>query len=191
MSLDLDTVQGALAARAPTLEDPARVSFWAAVALVLSPCADHGLEALLIRRAERDGDPWSGHMALPGGRREPADPDLEATARREAHEETGLDLAAARFLGQLDDLHPVTRTLPPLVVRPFVFGYSARPAVLANHEVADHVWTPLAALRAERVRSRVLVRGEPREVPSVRLGDHVLWGITLRILDGFFERLLR
>ena len=56
--------------------------FAAAVAAILRQ-APSGLEVLFIKRAERDGDPWSGHMAFPGGRREPHDSDLYSTALRE------------------------------------------------------------------------------------------------------------
>src|SRR5690348_13096517 len=103
----------------------------AAVALVLIDGAD-GLEILLIRRAERADDPWSGQVALPGGRYEPGDGDLLTTAMRETREETGVDLAAAERLGGLDDLHPRTATLPPVVVRPFVFAIPSRPALVLS-----------------------------------------------------------
>src|SRR3989442_10873051 len=84
-----------------------------------------GLEALFIRRAQRADDPWSGQVALPGGRRDAGDADLFATAVRETREETGIDLAGAERLGRLDDLYPRTPTLPPVVVRPFVFALVA------------------------------------------------------------------
>src|SRR5262245_28580055 len=62
----------------------------ASVALIVRGRADLGV--LLIKRAKREGDPWSGHMALPGGRRDPKDASLIETAAREAREETGVDL---------------------------------------------------------------------------------------------------
>ncbi len=189
MARDLDSIRRGLLARVPRLVAPAPELTWAAVALVIAPGAERRLDALLVRRAEHEADPWSGHMALPGGRSEPGDAGLEATARRETLEETGLDLEAALFLGQLDDLQPLSRRLPPIFVRPFVFGFGARPEVRPSDEVALHLWTPLESLRAERVATQVLVNGEPREVPSLRLGPHVVWGMTLRILDGLFERL--
>ncbi|HEU5170288.1 MAG TPA: NUDIX domain-containing protein, partial [Gemmatimonadales bacterium] len=77
---------------------------------------------LLIRRAERAGDPWSGQMGLPGGRHHPGDPDLLATAIRETEEEVGLALDASRCIGVLDDVAPRTPDLPPIAVRPFVFS---------------------------------------------------------------------
>jgi 8-oxo-dGTP pyrophosphatase MutT (NUDIX family) len=180
-------LRAALDARAPVLHEPGAQGAFAAVALVLAPAAG-GLEALLIRRALRAGDPWSGHVGLPGGRRQSGDADLLQTALRETHEEVGLRLGTAELLGQLDDLKPTTRVLPSLVVRPFAFGLAARPELVLNHEVEEPLWTPLARLRAPRVTSRVAVRGGELEVDSLVLGGHVLWGMTLRILDDFLSR---
>jgi 8-oxo-dGTP pyrophosphatase MutT (NUDIX family) len=158
----------------------------AAVALVLVPGAD-GIELLLIRRAEAVGDPWSGHMALPGGRMEEDDPDLLTTARRETLEETDVDLSGGVLLGELDDLHPTTTTLPAIVVRPFVFGLQERPAIRASHEVAYHRWAPLGQLRASQGESEVRHRGRPRRVPAFLLGEDVVWGMTHRIVEPFLR----
>ena len=184
----LEKIRSALARRAPQMQTPASEVRWAAVSLVLVVADQDEPEALLIRRAERVGDPWSGHVALPGGRCEPGDPDLLATARRETHEEIGLELDEDAFLGQLDDLHPTRGLRPPIVVRPFVFGLAERPPLRLNWEVAGQLWTSLDELRGERVRSRLIVAGRELEVPSIPLGDDILWGMTLRILDGFLER---
>lgn len=187
MSAAFDELRGALAARAPTLHDPGPEGAFAAVALVLAPGERGELEALLIRRARRDGDPWSGHVGLPGGRRQAGDPDLLHTALRETEEEVGVRLEAPALLGQLDDLAPTTRVLPRLVVRPFAFGLSAKPELELNHEVERPLWTSLAVLRGARVRSRVRVHSGELEVDSLLLDELVLWGMTLRILDGFLR----
>src|SRR3989449_5953433 len=97
----------------------------------------HGLEGRSIRGAERADDPWSGQVALPGGRHEPGDRDLLATAIRETQEETGVDLAAAERLGALDDLYPRTPTLPPVVVRPFVFALERRVVLRSEEHTSD------------------------------------------------------
>ena len=189
MTALFEPIRDALARRPPQLQDAGPEARWAAVALVLAPAGDGAPQALLIRRAEREGDPWSGHVALPGGRREPADLDLLTTARRETREETGVDLDAALYLGQLDDLHPTRGIRPPIVVRPYVFAFARKPALRPNWEVAESLWTPLEALRAGRVTSRIHVGDRARDVPSLLLGPHVLWGMTLRIVDGFLGRL--
>ncbi len=166
----------------------------AAVALVLldgppSPPAT-GLEILLIRRSERPGDPWSGQIAFPGGRYEPSDPDLLATAIRETREETGVDLKSAERLGPLDDLYPRTPTLPPVVVRPFVFALGRRPPPLVpSDEVQRAFWLPLSRLREVGVRREITLtlRGVERTFPAYLVDDELIWGMTERILTPFIE----
>jgi 8-oxo-dGTP pyrophosphatase MutT (NUDIX family) len=163
----------------------------AAVALVLVP-GTRGVEVLLIRRAERADDPWSGQVAFPGGRQDPGDPDLLATAMRETREETGVDLARAERLGVLDDLVPTTPTLPPVLVRPFVFALSERPALAAEQgEVARAFWVALARLAARGARQDLvlMVRGVERTFPAYRVGADVIWGLTERILTPFMRLL--
>ena len=162
----------------------------AAVALVLIEGRE-GLEALFIHRAERTGDPWSGQVALPGGRHEPSDPDLLATAIRETLEETGVDLSHAERLGTLDDLHPRTPTLPPVVVRPFVFALVSPPPppLVPSAEVQRAFWLPLARLLAPGVRreATLTVRGVERTFPAYLIGDEMIWGMTERIVTPFLE----
>ncbi len=162
----------------------------AAVALVLRPRDE--LEILLIKRAEREADPWSGHMALPGGRRAPADADLLATAARETEEETHVPLRrVGALVGRLDDLGPASARLPPLVVSPWVLAVppdtTARPD---GREVDATLWVPLSALRDERAVSELLVElgaGQSRSFPSLQYGEYVIWGLTHRILIQFLE----
>jgi 8-oxo-dGTP pyrophosphatase MutT (NUDIX family) len=126
-------------------------------------------------------------MALPGGRREPGDKSLLQTSCRETYEETGVVLPEQTLLGELDDLHPRTPVLPPIVVRPFVFGLKDRPAVRTNEEVTLHLWAPLESLSAGATTSRVEIRGRSLEVPSYVLGSYVIWGITERILKPIID----
>ena len=160
----------------------------AAVSLILVEEAD-GLAALFIHRAERAGDPWAGQVALPGGHREPTDPDLLATAVREAREETGVDLTAAERLGALDDLAPHTPTLPPVVVRPFVFALHGRPPLGTSPEVQRAFWLPLARLTAPAVRGEITlsVRGTALTLPAYRIDGEVIWGMTERIVTPFLQ----
>lgn len=154
----------------------------AAVALVLSPAGEDS-ELLVIKRAVRAGDPWSGQMALPGGRRDDSDGSLLETARRETLEETGVSLRAKQCLGVLDDLRPFTPTLPPVTVRPFVFGLSGvRPEVTLNVEATKHMWIPLRTLRASQGRTPVTVRGRHLDVDAFLVGTDVIWGMTHRII---------
>lgn len=155
----------------------------AAVALILVEQSG-GLEALFIKRAARGGDPWSGQVAFPGGRHDPEDADLLATAIRETREETGVELSDAERLGVLDDLYPRTPTLPPVRVRPFVFALPARRPLTATAEVERAFWVPLARIVEPGVRRevRLLVGGVERVFPAYDLGEDVIWGMTERIL---------
>src|SRR3954462_3524737 len=114
---------------------------FAAIALVLRMASSGEPELLMIKRAEFEHDPWSGHVACPGGRMDPTDRDLEHTAIRETWEETGVDIArAGRILGTLDDISPRTPVLPPLVIRPFVAAVRPEITITANPEVAEAFW---------------------------------------------------
>jgi len=162
----------------------------AAVAIVLHDDAEgERLEALFIHRAERAGDTWSGQIAFPGGRREPTDADLRATAIRETREEIGVDLTAAEPLGVLDDMYPRTPVLPPVVVRPFVFGVAERPPVTLSSEVQDAFWVSFRALAAPDVRREVTMqhRGVSRVLPAYVVGNRTIWGMTERILSQLLD----
>jgi 8-oxo-dGTP pyrophosphatase MutT (NUDIX family) len=156
----------------------------AAVAIVLRE-GEGGLAALFIHRAERAGDTWSGQIAFPGGRRDPGDADLLATAIRETREEIGVDLSSAERLGVLDDLHPRTPVLPPVVVRPFVFALTELPAITLSAEVQGAFWVPFRALQESGTQGQVLIDhpGIPRRtVPAYVVGNHTIWGMSERIL---------
>jgi 8-oxo-dGTP pyrophosphatase MutT (NUDIX family) len=156
----------------------------AGVAVVLD---DDGC-VLLIRRAERAGDPWSGQIALPGGRWDPGDEDTRATAIRETREETGIDLARAELLGALREVRTV-RGLPDLGVTPWVFGVASFAEAGVSDEVTEVLPTPLAALNgAARGSFSFEWEGQAHTLPCVDLGPHRLWGMTLRMLDDLLSR---
>ena len=179
----IDRLASVLADRTP-LELDAREQAAVAVLLAGDPRAP---DLLLIERAVREGDPWSGHMALPGGRRDPEDPDLWATALRETREEVGVDLGAARFVGRLDDLRPIRRSNLPLAVRPFVFFEHARPGLALSDEVASALWVPFASLPERAGEARIRHRGEELDVPAFVVERRVVWGMTQRVLAGLLE----
>lgn len=180
----IDRLRARLKSRAPArIEEPGTIE--TSVALVLAPRAT-GPELLFIKRAERAEDPWSGHIALPGGRREPGE-DRLATARRETLEETSLDLSAAELLGELDDLHPRTPVLPPVVIRPFVFTVPSRAATSCSAEVSECLWLGVSELAASSGTARVPIRGELREVEAFVVDGRVIWGLTHRILTQLLE----
>jgi 8-oxo-dGTP pyrophosphatase MutT (NUDIX family) len=164
----------------------------AAVAAVLRD-ADPGLELLFIRRAEKRGDPWSGHMAWPGGHVDAADASPLAAAVREAREELALDLERdGELLGTLPVVRTHLRKGPgPRLVAPYVFVLRGDPPLAPNHEVQEALWVPLRFLgeRSNRGRFVWMGRGVPVVLPCYRWQGHVIWGLTLRMIDDLLARL--
>lgn len=160
----------------------------AGVAVVLR--TGEAMEILLIERVERQGDPWSGHMALPGGMREPADTDLAATALRETAEEVGIHLTReGRILGKLDELGPASRRLPPLVIAPLVATVPAgTPLVPEPAEVSTALWVPVDELLhpSALVETRFTLDGQELAFPAFAYQGYQVWGLTYRILRQFF-----
>ena len=172
----LEHLSAALADFRPSLIEP-RGRRQASVALMLRE-RNLGLELLVIRRAENEFDPWSGHMALPGGGREPGDESVYDTARRETLEEISVDLDEGRFLGRLDDVSP--HTMPGrLVVSTVVVAIDAEPGPLDIREVIEAFWVPVDRLVDEEVE----IPDFPGSWPAFTYKDHyVIWGLTHRIL---------
>lgn len=173
----------------PTVRIPeTECSMRAAVTLILRAAKGSGKapEALFVRRAEVEGDPWSGNVALPGGRRDPTDADLLDTARRETLEETGIRLERADYLGRLGEIVPRSRHLPAICVTPFVAWLDGDQEIRFNHELTDHVWIPVPTLRDPEFRSTLRIE-EPavREFVTIDYEGHVIWGLTFKILEDF------
>jgi 8-oxo-dGTP pyrophosphatase MutT (NUDIX family) len=167
------------------------VSARAAVAVVLRDGPGR-IEILFIRRAEHPADPWSGHMAFPGGRAEPGDADLRATARRETLEETGIDLeAAAEHLGELDEIRAMARMRPlDFAISPFVYRLRSDVAPAPSHEVRSLHWFPLDELLGPTRRSTMDYdhQGDTLQFPCLRVEELVIWGLTYRMFMSFQER---
>ena len=164
----------------------------AAVALVLRPGEAGELELLMIKRADYEGDPWSGHVALPGGRQEPDDPSLERTAIRETWEETAIDIERdGAIVGVLDEVSPRTPTVRRVIVRPYVAAVVPDVAIVESPEVAAAFWVPLSALRetAAWITAEVVAHGLSLSVPAFTHGEYVVWGLTERILRRFLDLL--
>ena len=168
-----------------------------AVAMILVP-GERELEACFIRRAERAGDPWSGQVAFPGGRAEPGDASAPAVAERETFEEVGLRLNAEQRIGAL----PTHAIRSNMTLSPFIYylpsrGKGPRPQQIASprevDEVASVFWVPLSHLFDSRSTTTLDYPqdGVSTTFPGIRYGDHVIWGLTLRVLETFAEMMER
>jgi len=183
--LSLDSIRHGLKTHKPLVLAVDRPH--AAVNLLLADTCP-AAEVLFIVRSRHDRDPWSGDIGFPGGRVADGDTNPRHTAERETHEELGIDLAAAEFLGRLDDLYGATL---PILVSCFVYAVPTRPALTTNHEVAATVWLPLDRL-LDPGRHRLEsfpYRGRMTTQPVADLfgpGEPLLWGITYRLLRNFF-----
>lgn len=153
------------------------------------------VEFLFIERATKDGDPWSGQMAFPGGRVEPSDVDLNATAERETLEELALDISGADRLGRLDDLEGGRAQRRRIIVSAHAYWIGdADPPLTPNYEVADTIWVPTAVLLDSASYEDFTWHLVPGQTfPSIRVGPagKVIWGLTLRLLEDLFDRLGR
>ena len=157
----------------------------AAVAVILRAGTDGAPEVFFIKRADYAGDPWSGQVAFPGGRHEPADATLADTATRETLEETGIDLVRdGSMLGVLDDLNPVINRLPAIVVTPFVVLLNHTVPLTLSSEVALAFWVPLDALShaGSWRETQVLARGVNFNARAFDHEGHIIWGMTERMV---------
>ena len=192
MKLTIPSVRAALAARVALEREAERR---AAVATILRE-KDTSMEVLLIRRATKLDDPWSGHMAFPGGRQAADDDTLYVTAIRETCEEVGLDLQqGAELLGCLDDVTAIARGKRlPMLIRPFVFALRDTPDPVLRpqvEEVADALWVPLLPLMQGQRDAWVRYEGagQKLELPGFQVESHVVWGLTHGMLSALFALL--
>ena len=150
-----------------------------------------GPEILMIQRAVRQGDPWSGHMGFPGGRKDESDASDMVCAKRETREEIGFDLDIyGELVCQLSDVNTGWRAdRPEMLVAPFVFKVGSTPVFELNHEVDDTLWVPLSFLLNDANRSRHQWdwRGEVLESDAFTFDDRLIWGLSLMMIDELLQ----
>ena len=191
MTVTLDQLKRALAreaaAPAPPAYEPGHLI--AAVAVVVRP--EQPLDVLLIQRASSETDPWSAHMALPGGKLDEGDENLLVTAMRETQEEVGINLLqAAEYLGQLPVVS-VSRHGRALRIHPFVFALMNPVEFRTNHEVDGVFWVALDSLRDGSRETTVVQEGDGNRFryPAWDVDGHPVWGLTYRMLRSLLTAL--
>jgi 8-oxo-dGTP pyrophosphatase MutT (NUDIX family) len=144
------------------------------------------LQVLLIKRAHKEGDPWSGDIAFPGGREEAQDQSIRDTAVRETFEEIGLSLSEGAYVGRMSDVMTLAHgARRPMVVSPYVFRVDGNPKFDPNHEVDQVIWLPLAFLAENENRQKMnwKKKGLSMTLPCYFYNQHRIWGLTLKMLD--------
>ncbi len=151
----------------------------AAVVLLLK-LIDRDPQILIVERIENPTDPWSGQLALPGGKRDPKDRNLKQTVARETLEETNINLLDhCRFLGTMKTLRSTLK--PEMRILPFVVLLEAEPAIKLNEELEDFAWLSLREL----VKQKGTVEFDFGEFPAYHARNSAIWGLTFRILERF------
>lgn len=189
---DLQRLQDQLAKHTPHMEARRSQRQRSAVAVILREHFGQ-LEVLMIKRAENERDPWSGHMAFPGGRLDPGDAHGYAAAVRETEEEIGLLLGEGEpCLGRLSELNAARPgSIDGMFVTPYVFHLSREVSFTPNYEVADVVWIPLPFLQDASNRDSLEIEREDQcyVLPCYHFGQYCVWGLSLMMLDEMLELL--
>ncbi|MBF0351417.1 MAG: CoA pyrophosphatase [SAR324 cluster bacterium] len=157
--------------------------------VILDESPDEGWKVLLIQRARKKGDPWSGHMAFPGGRLSENDPDSFSGALRELKEEIGMDAQCIEPLGRLSDVFTLAhRRSRLMIITPFVFRLTNTPELQLNHEVDQVVWIPLSFFLDQNNRKQMTWKfmGKTWTLPCYDFQSYRIWGLTLITLDEVF-----
>ena len=154
----------------------------AVVAILLWKEPGGGLQTLLVQRAEREGDPWSGQIGLPGGRVKQGAESPRTALHREVEEEVGIKLEEVGVeLGSLSVGHPMRRL--EMRVQPWVYGLSAKPRVSIGSEIAGSFWVNLSELPSKMKMSEITIRDKPWSVESFVVEGKIVWGFTYRVLS--------
>lgn len=192
-SYDLASIVSRLEARDNTASDD---DAHAAVAAIFRAPRDHDeAQVLLIRRSEREGDPWSGHMAFPGGKRDSSDASSFVTALRETQEEVGLDLARhARLVTRMPSVPALTRSKRGgMLVTPYIFALDKpeHEEFVFSSEVAEAYWVPIGPMARGEIATTFPYRHEGTllQLPAYLVQERIVWGLTHRMLSMLFAAL--
>ncbi|MEH6569408.1 MAG: CoA pyrophosphatase [Halioglobus sp.] len=186
----LQLIEGELSSHKPGKKLLRPLMKRSAVAMILK-LIDGELHILMIKRAEREGDPWSGHMAFPGGRMDPGDANGFSVAVRETQEEVGLTLGSEDLcIGRLSEINarPQRGSLG-MAVSPFVFRLNRDASLTPNYEVAEVVWVPLEFLLNTDNREKMVwkFKGAEFPMPCYLFEGRRIWGLSLMMLDELMD----
>ena len=157
----------------------------AAVAIIR--CSEPADSVLLVRRNKSRRDPWSGHFAFPGGRRESQDADIYATCTRETYEEAGILLAAESLQRILPPTQAGRNVKAPILVQPYLFHLEVRPTVTVEQaEIDSYVWLEIDTFMKKHRHTTAEVFPE-RFYPVFPLKDYFLWGFSYKLLCSVLE----
>lgn len=158
----------------------------AAVAIIT--VGDAG-DILLVRRADNPQDPWAGHWALPGGRREPGETLLE-TCIRECHEECSIQLEPDELRERLPVAYAGRAMNRPLPVLPLHWHFNEQPDIRLDYtELQSHSFLSPDAFRHWNRHSsgRLAVAYPEREYPYYEFKGVPLWGFTYQVLCQWLQ----
>jgi 8-oxo-dGTP pyrophosphatase MutT (NUDIX family) len=148
---------------------------------------EHGRVTAVFTKRRDDMRRHPGEISFPGGRYDEGEPDLRATALREANEEIGLPKNAVEIIGALQ---PTPTIATGYAVYPFVGLIEAgRTWTPSTHEVAEVLELPLDELLSGYARRRLVRRGVPIRTDTYVVGENLIWGATARILADLFDRI--
>ena len=186
----LQLIETRLADHSPGRKLLRRLMKRSAVAMILQ-VRQGELHILMIKRADREGDPWSGHMAFPGGRMDKTDAHGYAVAVRETEEEVGLTLGPQdQCIGRLSDINARPhKGAFGMAVSPFVFRLEREVTFTPNYEVAEVVWIPLEFLLDTDNREDMVweFKGTSISMPCYFYGKRRIWGLSLMMLDELMD----
>lgn len=167
----------------------------AAVAVLMLPRPDGESEILFMKRAESPHDPWSGHMAFPGGRVDPEDASPFDAVIREVNEEIRVRLPQeASLVTVLDDVQAMARgRRVPLVITPFVFELARKPVLTPNEEVVETHWIPLSFFLDHSSRGvfPYVFKGITIPLPCYQYEGRIIWGLTYRMMQNLLRIITR
>lgn len=161
---------------------------------IFNPSTIDEAEILLIQRAKNENDPWSGHMAFPGGRYQNGDENMLNTTIRETFEEIGFDINKELLnydkkkynkISRLSDVTTLRHLGEAIVVTPFLFGIEKKPEIQMNQEVDNFFWIPLNFfLKSENQKLREFdINSQKVSLPCYFYDNKIIWGITLSMIN--------